>query len=57
MGKPVPGHDVAVLDSESGEAMPEGEVGEIAVKRPGDPVVFEEYLNEPEKTEAATIGE
>jgi acetyl-CoA synthetase len=57
MGKPVPGHDVAILDSETGETMPEGEVGEIAVERTDDPVVFEEYLNEPEKTEAATIGE
>jgi acetyl-CoA synthetase len=56
MGKPVPGHEVAVLDGETGEEMPAGEVGEIAVERRDDPVVFEQYLNEPEKTAAATVG-
>ncbi|WP_336363236.1 acyl-CoA synthetase [Halalkalicoccus salilacus] len=55
MGKPVPGHDVAVVDSETGEELPEGEVGTIAVERADDPVVFEEYWNQPEKTEAATV--
>ena len=55
MGKPVPGHDVAVLDSETGEERPPGEVGEFAVRRAGDPVVFREYWNQPEKTAAATV--
>jgi acetyl-CoA synthetase len=55
MGKPVPGHDVAVLDSETGERIETGEIGEIAVRRAEDPVVFAEYWNEPEKTAAATL--
>ncbi|MWG36178.1 acyl-CoA synthetase [Halomarina oriensis] len=55
MGRPVPGHDVAVLDSETGEELPAGEVGEFAVRRTGDPVVFREYWNAPEKTAAATV--
>ncbi|MFC7198688.1 acyl-CoA synthetase [Halospeciosus flavus] len=57
MGKPVPGHDVVILDTETGEPLGPGEVGEIAVRREGDPVVFEEYWNQPEKTEATTRGE
>jgi acetyl-CoA synthetase len=57
MGKPVPGHDVRVVDPETGEELPVGEVGEIAVRREGDPVVFSEYWNRPEKTEATRIGE
>ncbi|QSW98974.1 acyl-CoA synthetase [Haloterrigena alkaliphila] len=55
MGKPVPGHEVAVLDSETGERVEPGEIGEIAVRRGDDPVIFEEYWNAPEKTEAVTL--
>jgi acetyl-CoA synthetase len=55
MGKPVPGHDVAIIDDETGEEMPTGEVGHIAVRRRDDPVVFTEYWNAPEKTEAASV--
>jgi acetyl-CoA synthetase len=55
MGKPVPGHEVAVVDSDTGEQRVEGEVGTIAVARAGDPVVFREYWNQPEKTAAATV--
>ncbi len=55
MGKPVPGHEVAVIDQETGKQMPTGEVGMIAVRREGDPVVFEEYWNNPEKTDAVTV--
>ncbi|WP_254545247.1 acyl-CoA synthetase [Halomarina pelagica] len=57
MGKPVPGHDVGIVDPETGEEVPTGEVGEIAVRREGDPVVFREYWNLPEKTAAARAGE
>jgi acetyl-CoA synthetase len=57
MGKPVPGHDVGIVDPETGEELPPGEVGQIAVRRDDDPVVFEEYWNEPEKTAAARVGE
>ena len=55
MGKPVPGHDVAVVDQETGEELDAGEVGMIAVRRGDDPVIFEEYWNKPEKTAAASV--
>ena len=55
MGKPAPGHDVAVLDSETGERVDPGEIGEIAVRRGDDPVIFEAYWNAPEKTAAVTL--
>ncbi|SEV88696.1 acyl-CoA synthetase [Natrinema salifodinae] len=57
MGKPVPGHDVAVIDTETGEPVDSGEVGEIAVRRGDDPAIFEEYWNAPEKTAAVTLDE
>jgi acetyl-CoA synthetase len=56
MGKPAPGHEVALLNSDTGEPVEQGEIGEIAVKRGDDPVIFTEYWNNPEKTEAATIN-
>ncbi|MGH1480282.1 MAG: acyl-CoA synthetase [Geminicoccales bacterium] len=43
MGRPIPGHDVAVID-EDGELCPPGENGEIAARRP-DPVMFLGYWN------------
>jgi len=43
MGRPIPGHDVAVID-ENGELCPPGESGEIAARRP-DPVMFLGYWN------------
>jgi acetyl-CoA synthetase len=56
MGKPVPGHDVAVVDPETGEKRGEGEVGMLAVRRDADdPVVFTEYWNRPEKTAEVTV--
>ena len=57
MGKPVPGHDVAIIDPETGEEGATGEIGEIAVRHDDDPVIFEEYWKEPEKTEAARLGD
>ena len=52
MGKPFPGYEVRVLDPESDEALPVGEVGELAVK-PGDRrVFFDGYWRLPEKTAA-----
>lgn len=53
-GKPVPGHKVGIVDSETGE---EKERGEIAVRHDNDPVIFKEYWKEPEKTENARIGD
>jgi acetyl-CoA synthetase len=55
IGKPVPGHDVAVirLDGTRAEV---GELGQIAVRR-GDPVMFLEYWGNPPATEAKFIGD
>jgi acetyl-CoA synthetase len=50
MGKPTPGFDVAILDTETREELGPGELGEIAVKRDDNPVVFERYWNQPERT-------
>ncbi len=50
MGRPIPGHRVAVV-SAAGEVLPPGETGIIAVKRP-DPVMFLGYWNNPEATAA-----
>lgn len=57
MGKPVPGHDVAIVDDGTGAELPTGEVGQIAVRRGDDPVIFTEYWNLPEKTADVTVGE
>jgi acetyl-CoA synthetase len=50
IGKAVPGHVVEILDEQSEPAAP-GTLGEIAVKAP-DPVMFLEYWNNPEATQA-----
>ncbi len=55
MGKPVPGHEVAVVDRETGERLGTDEVGMIAVARENDPVVFQEYWKAPEKTAHASV--
>ncbi len=55
IGKPVPGHTVAVIDS-GGRPMKAGEVGQIAVQRP-DPVMFLEYWGKPEATREKFIGD
>jgi acetyl-CoA synthetase len=55
MGRPVPGHDVAILDGDGGPT-PAGDVGEIAVRRP-DPVMFLRYWNQPAATEAKFRGD
>ncbi len=57
MGKPVPGHDVAIVDGETGAELDTGEVGEIGVRHGDDPVIFERYWNKPERTEAVRAGE
>ena len=41
MGKPIPGHAVAIVDDD-GTELPAGETGNIAIRRP-DPVMFLEY--------------
>lgn len=50
MGPAAPGHEVTVLDPETLEPTPSGEVGEIAVRYEGDPVCFLEYWKQPGKT-------
>jgi acetyl-CoA synthetase len=57
MGKAYPGYDVTVLDPESREELPHGEVGELAVKPDDDRVFFEEYWNRPEATAAKRHGD
>jgi acetyl-CoA synthetase len=53
IGRPGPGHEVAIVDPETAEPTVEaGETGEIAVRYEDNPVCFVEYWNEPEKTAA-----
>jgi acetyl-CoA synthetase len=55
IGKPVPGHTVAVIGRD-GKPMKAGGIGQIAVKRP-DPVMFIEYWGRPEATREKFIGD
>jgi acetyl-CoA synthetase len=55
MGRPIPGHTVAVVDAE-GRPLAAGAEGTVAVKRP-DPAMFLEYLNRPEATAAKFAGD
>jgi len=55
IGKPVPGHTVAVIN-EQGEVLAPGITGTIAIKRP-DPVMFLEYWNNPQATRQKYIGD
>jgi acetyl-CoA synthetase len=49
MGFAVPGHEVAVIDENSGDVMAAGDEGGIAVLSP-DPVMFLGYWNNPQAT-------
>jgi acetyl-CoA synthetase len=55
IGKPVPGHRVAVIRQDGALAEP-GELGQIAVARP-DPVMFLSYWNKPGATQAKFVGD
>ncbi|HXW23307.1 MAG TPA: acyl-CoA synthetase [Xanthobacteraceae bacterium] len=55
IGKPVPGHDVAVIRPDGTRAQP-GELGQIAVRRP-DPVMFLEYWGRAEATREKFVGD
>lgn len=55
MGRPYPGHEVAVL-GEDGRPLPAGEIGEIAVRTP-DPVVYLGYWRRPDATREKTPDE
>ncbi|MDQ0456532.1 AMP-binding protein [Rhizobium paknamense] len=54
IGKPVPGHRVAVIN-DKGEEVPPGETGQIAIARP-DPVMFLGYWRDEEATRRKFIG-
>ena len=60
IGRPYPGHRVAVID-DKGNEVPRGELGEIAVARTingqRDPVHFLEYWKNPEATRDKYIGD
>ncbi len=55
IGKPVPGHVVAVIRPD-GAVAPAGELGQIAVKRP-DPVMFLQYWGREAATEEKFVGD
>lgn len=55
IGKPVPGHEVAVIRGDGTRAAA-GEVGQIAVRRP-NPVMFLEYWERPEATREKFVGD
>ncbi|WP_368641238.1 acyl-CoA synthetase [Castellaniella ginsengisoli] len=55
MGRPVPGHEVCIVD-ETGAPQPPGVEGHIAVRRP-DPVMFLQYWQNPQATARAFIGD
>jgi len=56
IGRPYPGHRVAVID-DRGNEVPRGELGEIAIKREQDPVFFLEYWKNPQASKDKFIGD
>ena len=61
MGRPYPGHRIALLDHDANEVAP-GEIGEVAVHRIApdgepDPVFFIEYFKNPDGTAAKYSGD
>lgn len=54
LGRPMPGHDVEVLDAD-GNILPAGELGVLAARGP-DPVFLLEYWRNPEATRAKFKG-
>jgi acetyl-CoA synthetase len=55
IGKPVPGHEVAVIDAD-GVPVASGTIGQIAVRRP-NPVMFLDYWGRPDATRDKFIGD
>jgi acetyl-CoA synthetase len=55
IGKPVPGHTVAVIRPDGSECTA-GELGQIAIKRP-DPVMFLEYWGKADATREKFLGD
>ena len=56
IGRPYPGHKVAIIDEKGAEA-PRGELGEIAVRKENDPVFFLEYWKNEQATREKFIGD
>jgi acetyl-CoA synthetase len=56
IGRPYPGHRVAIID-DKGNELPRGELGEIAVHRKDDPVFFLEYWKNPTATREKFVGD
>jgi acetyl-CoA synthetase len=60
IGRPYPGHRVAVIDDQ-GNDLPPGELGEVAIHRnfngQSDPVFFLEYWKNPQATKEKFIGD
>lgn len=56
-GKAVPGHDVAIIDPETGEEKPRGEIGRIAIRDEDDPTLLSEYWRMPERTAEKKVGD
>jgi acetyl-CoA synthetase len=56
IGRPYPGHEVAIIN-EKGIEVPRGELGEVAVKKNNDPVFFLEYWKNPGATKEKFIGD
>jgi long-chain acyl-CoA synthetase len=52
-GKAVPGNEIRIIDSLTGQALPAGEVGEITIRGPGN---FLGYWNKPEATAQTLRG-
>lgn len=55
MGKPVPGHRVAIIDGD-GNVLAPGQTGQVAVARP-DPVMFLGYWNNDAATDKKFVGD
>ena len=55
MGRAAPGHELAIIDHE-GNRLPNGQLGQIAAKRP-NPVMLLEYWNNPQATDDKFIGD
>jgi acetyl-CoA synthetase len=56
LGKPVPGHEVAIVNEETGEPKPPGEIGQIAIRYDGDSMVYEAYWNNLDATANARVN-
>jgi len=56
MGKPYPGHEVMPIDAQ-GQPVAEGEVGELAARCSGDPVMFLGYWQNDEATRSKIVGD